>query len=457
MDPFILSIILYISIMFVATVGIDKIYRQTKLGFFVSNRCAPDWQVAFSAAASWMYVLVIVMTAQFTVNKGPGGVFWFLFPSVLTIMYFGLLGHQLLTKMPQGFTFSEFIAHRYNNDKLTRFYQLLHIAAAIYAIAANLTGFGMITEYVSSDFGYPLIVGILGCTILSYSLWGGVKASLRTDTIQMILVLFVAIVFSAVAVAHVGGIDLVYNNWSMARPTSIFSTEFILDPGILLCLLFMGSIMADNGAYQKIYSLGTKEKIVKTYLTAGVILMVAYAGLTILSASIFSLPIAITEPRLASIQVTEHVIGYVGVVMFVLMVLAKASSASDTALNSAGSVVANDFFPYWDQLTVSRITMVMMMSIGVALAALKIDLWILITTFGVFRLLAVMPTLYALFSDRIIKTDLVFWSMLITGAGGLVITLGKIPIDKLVLSTVMLAIPGLAISYQTFRKPALNA
>ena len=108
MDPFILSIILYISIMFVATVGIDKIYRQTKLGFFVSNRSAPDWQVAFSAAASWMYVLVIVMTAQFTVLKGPGGVFWFLLPSVLNITYFGLLGHQLLAKMPQGFTFSEF-------------------------------------------------------------------------------------------------------------------------------------------------------------------------------------------------------------------------------------------------------------------------------------------------------------------------------------------------------------
>ena len=430
------------------TIGIDAIYRKTKLGFFVHNRTAPSWQVAFSAAASWMYVFAIVMTSTFAVTKGPAGSLWFTLPYVLTITYFGVLGYQLLSKLPQGFTFSEFVKERYQNTKITVFYQVLHLAAAVYAITANLTGFGMITEYVSKDFSYTLIVLILGVTVLSYSAWGGIKASLRTDTVQMLLILFVSVAFGSWSVYQSGGLGTVMHNWTSARPGDLINIQYILDPGLLLLLLFAGSIMADNGAYQKVLSLGDKKKIIKTYLLAGFILLVSYVGLALLAASVFSLPINLIDPKLAGIQVTEYTIGTVGVIIFVLATLAKASSSTDTALNSAGSIVANDFFNDKNPLLVSRLTMVIVMCLGVALAALKIDLWILITTFGVFRLLAVAPTLYALFSNRIISVNTVFWSMLLTGVFGLYATVSKLPLEKLNLSLIMIAIPACALLYE---------
>ena len=448
MDPFIISITLFVIIMAFTTIGIDAIYRKTKLGFFVHNRTAPSWQVAFSAAASWMYVFAIVMTSTFAVTKGPAGSLWFTLPYVLTITYFGVLGYQLLSKLPQGFTFSEFVKERYQNTKITVFYQVLHLAAAVYAITANLTGFGMITEYVSKDFSYTLIVLILGVTVLSYSAWGGIKASLRTDTVQMLLILFVSVAFGSWSVYQSGGLGTVMHNWTSARPGDLINIQYILDPGLLLLLLFAGSIMADNGAYQKVLSLGDKKKIIKTYLLAGFILLVSYVGLALLAASVFSLPINLIDPKLAGIQVTEYTIGTVGVIIFVLATLAKASSSTDTALNSAGSIVANDFFNDKNPLLVSRLTMVIVMCLGVALAALKIDLWILITTFGVFRLLAVAPTLYALFSNRIISVNTVFWSMLLTGVFGLYATVSKLPLEKLNLSLIMIAIPACALLYE---------
>lgn len=451
MDPFIISLTLFVVLMGITTYGIDAIFRKTKLGFFVHNRSAPAWQVAFSAAASWMYVFAIVMTSTFAVTKGPVGSLWFTLPYVLTITYFGVLGYKLLSKLPEGFTFSEFIKNRYNSPKVTIFYQVLHLAAAVYAITANLTGFGMITEYVSKDFSYSLIVLVLGITILSYSTWGGIKASLRTDTIQMILILFVSVMFGSWAVYQAGGLTTVMSNWSAAKPSELLNVEYMLDPGLLLLLLFAGSIMADNGAYQKILSLGDRTKVIKTYLLAGAILLVCYTGLALLAASVFSLPITLVDPKLAGIQVTEYTVGTVGVILFVLATLAKASSSTDTALNSAGAIVANDLLPGNNPLLTSRLTMVAVMALGVTLAAMKIDLWILITTFGVFRLLAVVPTLYALFADRIIKTDTVFWSMLITGAFGLYATISKLPIDKLNLSLIMITVPTLAVAYEHFR------
>jgi len=451
MDPFIISLILFVLLMGFSTMGIDSIYRKTKLGFFVHNRTAPYWQVAFSAAASWMYVFAIVMTAMFAVTKGPVGSFWFTMPYVLTIMYFGMLGYQLLSKLPKGFTFSEFIKIRYKNKKITFFYQTLHLAAAVYAITANLTGFGIITEYVSKDFSYNLIVAVLGITILTYSIWGGIKSSLITDTTQMILILFVSVVFSSWSIYQSGGIDTVISNWSLAKPSNFFNIDYMLDPGLLLLLLFAGSIMADNGAYQKVLSLGDRSKIIKAYLLAGFILIVCYTGLALSAATIFSLPINLLDPKLAGIQVVEHTIGITGVILFVLATLAKASSSTDTALNSAGSIVANDFFPKKNQLLVSRVTMAIVITIGVFLSALKIDLWILITTFGVFRLLAIIPTLYALFGDKSIKTNTVFWSMICTGIFGLYSIITKIQIEKLYLSIIMIAVPCVAVVYEYVR------
>ena len=448
-DPFIISLVLYVVIAVAATVGIDKIYRNTKLGFFVSNRTAPNWQIAFSAAASWMYVFAIVMTASFAVTKGPSGSLWLSLPMILTVTYFGVLGHQLLSKFPEGFTFSQFIKDRYQNVYITRFYQVLHIAAAVYAVGLNLTGFGVIAEYVSKDFSYNIIVAILGVTVLSYSIWGGIKASLRTDTVQMIMILLMSVVFGSLAVSAGGGLETVLANWSQARPGAILDPVYMLDPGLLLLLLGAGSIMADNGAFQKIYSYGRKDSVIQTYLLAGAILTVCYLFLSLLAASAFSLGIVIVDPKLAGIQVTEHVIGYVGTVLFVLVTLSKASSSSDTALNSAGSVVANDFFVQHNPLMVSRITMVLVMLVGVIIATLKIDIWILITTFGVFRLLAVAPTLYALFSSQKIQMNLVFWTMLTAGAVGLVVTIAKLPVDKLTLAVCMILAPAVALAYET--------
>lgn len=451
MDPFIISLVLFVVLMALTTAGIDAIYRKTKLGFFVHNRSAPMWQVAFSAAASWMYVFAIVMTATFAVTKGPVGSLWFTLPYVLTITYFGLLGYQLLTKLPEGFTFSEFVNTRYANTKVTVFYRILHLAAAVYAITANLTGFGMITEYVSKDFSYTLIVTVLGATILAYSAWGGIKASLRTDTVQMILILFVSVVFGSWSVYQAGGLETVMSNWLAAKPSEVFNLNYMLDPGLLLLLLFAGSIMADNGSYQKVLSLGNRSKIIKTYLLAGAILLVCYTGLALLAGSVFSLPINLLDPKLAGIQVTEYTVGTVGVILFVLATLAKSSSSTDTALNSAGSIVANDFLPNKNPLVVSRLTMCAIMILGVSLAALKMDLWILITTFGVFRLLAIVPTLYALFADRIIKTNSVFWAMSVTGVFGLFATITKLPIEKLHLSLIMISVPALAVAFEHFR------
>jgi hypothetical protein len=92
--------------------------------------------------------------------------------------------------------------------------------------------------------------------------------------------------------------------------------------------------------------------------------------------------------------------------------------------------------------------MIATMIVAYCLAMLKIDLLILIATFGVFRLLAVAPTLYALFIDNNINIKPVFWTIIVTGLAALVVLIFKLPVDKLTLSLIAFTVPALTILYQ---------
>ena len=451
-DPITIILAVYILV----TLGVAYTVRKTDLiskeGFMLGNRQASEIKIAFSAAACWAYVFAFVINSRFTYDFGPAGFFWYGLPYVLTIMYFGLLAKSLVSKLPDGFTLNQYITQRYKNQNLTYLYQVLQLAAAVYAITANLTGFGILAEYVSVDFDYNTIIVVLGLTVLAYSLWGGIRSCHVTDSIQMPFILIVSVVFGIVAVLKSGGFTTVITNWITAKPESILSVGKMLDPGLLLFLLFAGSIMADNSHYQNALSLKKGSNIIRTYVIAGIILFLTLAGLALLAASAYSIPVEVSKGDLASIIVTKYHFGEIGAIIFMLMILFKASSVLDSSINGAGTILANDILKKNNPIKISRITMIIVMALGILLTTMKIDLWILITTFGMLRVLAVAPTVYGLFVDKEISVNALTPIMIVTGAVGVGLTLMDEPVGKLPLNILMLSVPVCYMTYQHFKK-----
>ena len=165
-----------------------------------------------------------------------------------------------------------------------------------------------------------------------------------------------------------------------------------------------------------------------------------------------SIPVDVHKGDLASIVVTKYHFGEIGAIIFMLMVLFKASSVLDSSLNGAGTIIANDIFKKYNPVKISRITMIVVMALGILLTTMKIDLWILITTFGMLRVLAVAPTVYGLFVDKHISVNLLTPIMILTGAVGVGLTMIDNPVGKLPLNILMLSIPVCFMAYQHFKK-----
>jgi len=453
-DPLWICLGLYLAFTITATAGIDNRYKTTTQGFWVSDRMAPIWLVATSAASSWLWVLGLLFIGRFSFQNGPPGVFWsYGLPFLAASAMFGYFGKILLEKFPEGFTLNSFIQHRYGNKKLTVLYQVLQIAACVYAVSSTLTSFGIVAEFISQDFNYNVIVSIVALTVLAYSVWGGQKACHRTDVLNMIFLLFISLFASIYIVMNNGGFGTVIDNWTTARPTSLFDPGLMWSKGMFLLLIFVGSFFADNMQYQNVFALGDKTKTIRTYWLASAILVFVVAGMSLITGSVFTAnPEIDINPDVIQMYMMKETFGLTGVIFFMLTILFKASSVIDSTLNGAGTVISNDIIKRSNPITVSRWAMVVVMLLSTMIAIFRIDIWVLISTFGLLRIIMLAPTLYALLSTKKIPTNLIFYTLVAITILGIGSTFTTLPIDRAGLGLVLFLIPTAVIGYVHYKK-----
>ncbi len=453
-DPLWICLGLYLAFTITATAGIDNRYKTTTQGFWVSGRMAPTWLVATSAASSWLWVLGLLFIGRFSFQNGPPGVFWsYGLPFLAASAMFGYFGKILLEKFPQGFTLNSFIQHRYQNKKLTILYQVLQVAACVYAVSSTLTSFGIVAEFISKDFNYNVIVSIVALTVLAYSVWGGQKACHRTDVLNMIFLLFISLFASFYIVVSSGGFATVVDNWTTARPTSLFDPGLMWSKGMFLLLIFVGSFFADNMQYQNVFALGDKTKTIRTYWLASAILVFVVAGMSLITGSVFTTnPEIDINPDVIQMYMMKETFGLTGVIFFMLTILFKASSVIDSTLNGAGTVISNDIIKRSNPITVSRWAMVVVMLLSTMIAIFRIDIWVLISTFGLLRIIMLAPTLYALLSTKKIPTNLIFYTLVAITILGIGSTFTTLPIDRAGLGLVLFLIPTAVIGYVHYKK-----
>ena len=114
------------------------------------------------------------------------------------------------------------------------------------------------------------------------------------------------------------------------------------------------------------------------------------------------------NPDVIQMYMMKETFGLTGVIFFMLTILFKASSVIDSTLNGAGTVISNDIIKRSNPITVSRWAMVVVMLLSTMIAIFRIDIWVLISTFGLLRIIMLAPTLYALLSTKKIPTNLIF-------------------------------------------------
>merc|ERR1712086_1083521 len=102
------------------------------------------------------------------------------------------LGKKIRTKFPKGSTLIEFLRKRFGKS-LFKLILLMTIFYMFIFLCAEVTAVAILINYISGTELWITALIIL-ITTLAYTLYGGLRVSIFTDNIQMIVIVFLFLI-----------------------------------------------------------------------------------------------------------------------------------------------------------------------------------------------------------------------------------------------------------------------
>jgi len=330
--------------------------------------------------------------------------------SAVPLVIYARLGPRIREYVPAGHSLTEYAYARYG-PAMYAYVLLVSVAYMFVFLAAEMTG---ITGALALVAGVPLwqTAALIGGFVLAYTVYGGLQASIFTDTLQTLLLLPLLAVGFAAALLSLGGAGEVHDTVVAANPE-------LLDPGFVPGLKFgtyvvvavLGAEMLNQAWWQRIYAGRDAATVRKSFLVAAVAVvpMVVTAGLFGLAAtgldSLVTAGAGYNADVAFFLVVQESFSEPVTLAVVVVAVLLVMSTA-DTLFNAIASVVTADLprlveDPSDDALTLAGRAL----TVVVALAATIVGAqgYSVLQIFFTADLLATatfVPLLYGLYSGR---------------------------------------------------------
>lgn len=362
----IIVIAVYTVLMLGVTVFFSRKSRNAD-DFHVANRNLGTWQSAMSIAATWIWAPALFTSAEKAYSSGMPGLFWFLIPNVLCLILFIPFAKRIRERMPSGITLSDFMATTYKSEKVRKVYLGQLSLLSILSTGVQLLAGGKILSVIT---GIPfwLMTIILAAIAFSYSQFSGIKASVLTDALQMILMLAACAVFVPWALSLDGGVsDLVSGLGGVSGNFNKLFDEngisVLLSFGIPTAIGLIAGPFGDQCFWQRAFSI-KKGKIGKAFLIGALLFAVVPLSMGILGFIAAGSGYVATDAGLVNFELITHLFPKWAVLPFLFMVVSGLLSTIDSNLCAVASLTSD----YGCNVRVAKGSMLVLLVLGILVA-----------------------------------------------------------------------------------------
>lgn len=367
-----------------------------------------------SVIAVWTWAMAVMMSSAMTFRWGLSGLFWFVVPNGFAVIAMIPFARILRRNMPQGYTISEFVQHRFERSKVASgIVTVTMIFGILLEILINLKGTSVVISTVFSiDWKVAAIVGII--CVLTYSYFGGLWTSVMTGTLNTLMVTVPAAIVVAAVYEHVhGGAPAVFAaaGAADARNLSVLRPDAAAGFGITLAFGLLAATVADQTFWQKVWAIKGRE-VTRTFFWAGALFYPIPICLGMLGLVGIAFGLTTTDIGGDLAAVGPYIVSHIGlplflIILYVLAILAACYSTIDGASAALSSVVAVDIVKrYWPATKESRlfvITKISMLLGGAAALAIVlsgIDFTTLVLTTYSLKTSILLPLVLAILWPR---------------------------------------------------------
>ena len=253
---------------------------------------------------------------------------------------FVFVGPRMRRLMPEGHSLTEYVWHRYG-PAMYAFTLAVIVFYMFVFLSAELTGISEAVRLLA-DTPLWLTAGIVGVLTVAYTAYGGIRASIFTDSIQFGLIIPLLAVSFVAAVVALGGVGEALDPVKEKAPQLL---SFTHGPGIEFGFTLIIAILAANmfhqGFWQRVYTVKDERTLRRGFGIAGLVVipMIFLAGLLGVMAVGEGV---VDKPSVALFSLVIAVMPDWAVLVVLVLALMLVMSSLDTLLNGIASVFTSD-------------------------------------------------------------------------------------------------------------------
>ena len=277
-----LTLVILISLIF-TVVGL--IYSKKYQG--INNYLTADRKVGFfslttSLVASALGAWILFGPASAATWGGIGAVIGYALGTAFPMIFLIFLGKKIRNEFPKGSSLIEFMRQKFGKS-LFKLILLMTIFYMFIFLCAEVTAVAVLINYISgADLWITALIVLLAT--LTYTLYGGLRASIFTDNIQMVVIGVLLLISVSYIISFAG------NEFSFVfvkeKNPQLLSSSYI--PNYTAGLTFFIAVAATNlfhqGNWQRVYAAKDyktlkKSLIISFFIIIPIIFFMGFTGM----------------------------------------------------------------------------------------------------------------------------------------------------------------------------------
>ena len=307
--------------------------------YLTANRNIGFFSLTTSLVASALGAWILFGPASAATWGGIGAVIGYALGTAFPMIFLISLGKKIRNEFPKGSTLIEFLRRRFGKN-LFKFILLMTVFYMFVFLCAEVTAVAILINYISGTELWITSLIILVAT-LAYTLYGGLRASIFTDNIQMIVIVILFLISIFYLTSFIG--DEFSFSFIKEKSPHLLSGSYM--PNYTAGLTFFIAVAATNlfhqGNWQRVYAAKNNEVLKKSLIVAfiviiPIVLLMGFSGLVAVSVD----PKVIPDLGFFSLLLSDQT-EFLSLVI-VILGLSLTISTVDTLVNAISSLIVVD-------------------------------------------------------------------------------------------------------------------
>ncbi|MDA9647547.1 sodium:solute symporter [Candidatus Pelagibacter sp.] len=277
-----LTLVIFISLIFTVL----GLYHSRKFkgvnNYLTANRNIGFFSLTTSLVASALGAWILFGPAAASTWGGIGSVIGYALGTAFPMIFLIYLGKKIRNEFPKGSSLIEFMRKKFGKS-LFKLILLMTIFYMFIFLCAEVTAVAVLINYISGTELWITALIVLLAT-LTYTLYGGLRASIFTDNIQMIVIGILLLISITYILSNTG--DTFSFEFIEQKNPQLLSSSYV--PSYTAGLTFFIAVAATNlfhqGNWQRVYAAKDyktlkKSLLVSFFIIIPIVFLMGFIGL----------------------------------------------------------------------------------------------------------------------------------------------------------------------------------